>query len=447
MKKLVVAAFAAICAATSAHAQQPARVTDRDIVEAYQYMLGRWLVLRQENLDFKEGFKWNQIIHREPGGVDWANPNLDVAYSEAWVAVDEKSCTLVELPEIKGRYYTVQALNGWGEVTANINERNYSKHPFGKFAFCLKGAKGITLPKGTRRVDLPSKKSRILMRIELGANPAEAIALQKKTTMKATGSPQIDQAVVKPDFPNSKLPGVEGFEKTDEILASEADLNVGMVDVRDKARAVAKAAADPAQRSRIDEVVRKYAIPAFLGEIQKMGKAVNGWVHPRLVGNYRTDYVMRSIANYAGIWANNTKEVVYFAGQGLDGGQTYTQTYAKDALPGSKTRYFWSVIVVDGVDYKVIANPLNRYLLNKQSPLKFNDDGSLTLAFAPKQPDGIPEPNWLPTPNGKKYNMTYRFYGPSKDVTDGTYYPPPLVRISETQTEKFIRSLKKSTTK
>jgi hypothetical protein len=447
MKKLVVAAFAAICAATSAHAQQPARVTDRDIVEAYQYMLGRWLVLRQENLDFKEGFKWNQIIHREPGGVDWANPNLDVAYSEAWVAVDEKSCTLVELPEIKGRYYTVQALNGWGEVTANINERNYSKHPFGKFAFCLKGAKGITLPKGTRRVDLPSKKSRILMRIELGANPAEAIALQKKTTMKATGSPQIDQAVVKPDFPNSKLPGVEGFDKTDEILASEADLNVGMVDVRDKARAVAKAAADPAQRSRIDEVVRKYAIPAFLGEIQKMGKAVNGWVHPRLVGNYRTDYVMRSIANYAGIWANNTKEVVYFAGQGLDGGQTYTQTYAKDALPGSKTRYFWSVIVVDGVDYKVIANPLNRYLLNKQSPLKFNDDGSLTLAFAPKQPDGIPEPNWLPTPNGKKYNMTYRFYGPSKDVTDGTYYPPPLVRISETQTEKFIRSLKKSTTK
>jgi hypothetical protein len=247
--------------------------------------------------------------------------------------------------------------------------------------------------------------------------------------------------VVKPDFPNSKLPGVEGFDKTEEILASEADLNVGMVDVRDKTRAVAKAAADPSQRARIDEVIRKYAIPAFLGEIPKMGKAVNGWLHPRVVGNYRTDYLMRSVANYTGIWANNSKEVVYFAGQGLDGGQTYTQTYPKDALPGSKTRYFWSVIVVDGVDYKVIP----RYLLNKQSPLKFDDDGSLTLVFAPKQPDGIPDSNWLPTPTGKKYNLTYRFYGPSKDVTDGKYYPPPLVRTSETQTEKFIRSLKKST--
>jgi hypothetical protein len=133
--------------------------------------------------------------------------------------------------------------------------------------------------------------------------------------------------------------------------------------------------------------------------------------------------------------------------QNLDGSQTYTQTFPKDALPASKTRYFWSVIVIDGVDFKVIPNPLNRYLLNKQSPLQFNDDGSLTLVFAPKQPEGIPESNWLLTPNGKKYNMTYRFYGPTKDVADGKYYPPPLVRISETQAEKFFRSLKRSTTK
>ncbi|MGA7311256.1 MAG: DUF1214 domain-containing protein [Pseudolabrys sp.] len=442
MRKFILASFVAICAATSAHAQPARGIADRDIVEAYEYMLGRWLVLRQENLDFKEGFKWNQLIHREPGGVDWANPNLDVVYSEAWVAVDEKSCTLIELPDIKGRYYTVQALNGWGEVTANINERKYPKHAFGKFALCVKDSK-VNLPKGTLRINLPSKKSRILMRVELGANPAEAISLQKKTTMKVLGSPTIDEAVVKPDFPNNKLPGVEGFDKTEAILESEPDLNAGMIDVREKARAVAKAAADPAQRARIDEVIRKLAIPSFLGEIPKMGKVVNGWIRPRAIGNYRTDYVMRSITNYAGIWANNSKEVVYFAAQGLDGSQTFTQTYAKDALPQTKTHYFWSVVAVDGIDYKVIPNSLNRFLLNKQSPLTLSSDGSLTLVFAPKLPDGIPESNWLPTPNGKKYNMTYRFYGPSKDVTDDKYSPPPLIRTSETQAEKFIRSLKK----
>ncbi len=393
MRKLLLAAlatFAAIDIATPVFAQPAARLADRDIVEAYEYMLGRLLVLRQENLDFKEGFRWNEIIHRAPGGVDWANPNLDVIYSEAWIGLDEKSCTLIEFPEIKGRYYTVQALNGWGEVTANINERNFPKHPSGKFAFCLKKTVAV-LPKGTQRVNLPNPKSRILMRIELGAHPENAIALQKKVTMKATGKPVIDEAVVKPNFTNSRLPGVEAFDKTEEILASEADINPGMIDVREKASTVAKAAADRTQRARIDEVIRRQAIPAFHAEILKMGKAENGWMHPRVIGNYRTDYVMRTITNYAGIWANNSKEVVYFTGQGLDGSQSYTQTFPKDALPRTKTRYFWSAIVVDGTDYKVIPNSLNRFLLNKQSPLQFDDDGSLTLAFAPKQPEGIPE--------------------------------------------------------
>jgi hypothetical protein len=441
MKRFALATLAAIAAAGPACAQPAVRLADRDIVEAYEYMLGRLLVLRQENLDFKEGFKWNEIIHRAPGGVDWANPNLDVLYSEAWIGLDEKSCTLIDIPEIKGRYYTVQILNGWGETTANINERNFQKHPFGKYLFCIKGATPV-LPKGTLRVTLPSRKSRLLMRIELGAHPDNAIALQKKVTMKATGKPVIEEAVVKPNFTNSQLPGVEAFDKTAEIFASEADLNPGMIDVREKAIAISKAAADRTQRARIDEVIRKQAIPAFHNEILRMGKAENGWIHPRVVGNYRTDYVMRSIANYTGIWANNSKEVVYFTGQGLDGSQTFTQTFPKDVLPRSKTRYFWSAIVVDGVDYKVIPNSLNRFLLNKQSPLHFDDDGSLTLAFAPTLPAGIPESNWLPTPQGKKYNITYRFYGPTKDVTDGKYFPPPLVRISQTRTEQLIQNLK-----
>src|SRR5579864_3036982 len=108
-------------------------ISDADIGDAYLYLLGRLLVLHQKHLDFRDnGFKWNEVIHHEPGGVAWANPNLDVAYSEAWIGIDEHSCTIVEVPKIEGRYYTIQTLNGWGETTANINERNYPQHPFGK---------------------------------------------------------------------------------------------------------------------------------------------------------------------------------------------------------------------------------------------------------------------------------------------------------------------------
>ncbi|MCK8688457.1 DUF1254 domain-containing protein, partial [Pseudomonas umsongensis] len=81
--------------------------------------------------------QWNTLSHHKPGAVDWPNPNVDVAYSETWVAIDEHSCTLVTVPKINGRYYTVQFLNGWGETLANINERMYPKHPNGEFAACL----------------------------------------------------------------------------------------------------------------------------------------------------------------------------------------------------------------------------------------------------------------------------------------------------------------------
>jgi hypothetical protein len=279
------------------------------------------------------------------------------------------------------------------------------------------------------RVDLPNRKSRVLVRIELGADHAEAVALQKQITMKATGTPKIEKAVIEPTFTNNKLPGVEAFEKTEEVLASEDDINNGMVAVQDQARAIAKAAAaDPAERARIDDVIRKRAIPAFVAEIPKGGRAVNGWMRARVTGNYRTDYLSRTVANYSGIWANNGKEAVYFETQQIDGSQIHKQTFPADALPPAKTRYFWSMMMLDAVDRRVIANPLNRYLFNKQSGLELNADGSLTLVFAPRLPAGTPESNWMPTPQGRRYNLTYRLYGPAKDVADGTYYPPPLVR-------------------
>ncbi|MNH20422.1 hypothetical protein D3C79_801890 [compost metagenome] len=116
-------------------------------------MLGRLLVLRQQQLDFQQGMQWNQLVHRKPGAVDWPNPNLDVAYSEAWLALDERSCAQISVPKIVDRYYTVQFLNGWGETLANINERSQPDHPFGEFAVCLKDAK-VTLPAGVKRIDL-----------------------------------------------------------------------------------------------------------------------------------------------------------------------------------------------------------------------------------------------------------------------------------------------------
>jgi hypothetical protein len=432
-KRFAVAALVLATLVAPAIPAHAARLSDRDIIDAHHYLLGRLLVLRQEHLELKENFKWNEIIHREPVSVTWANPNLDVVYSEAWVAVEKNSCTIVEVPAIKKRYYTVQLLNGWGETVANINERNFPQHPSGLFALCLKGAQ-VKLPAGSQRIDVPGRKLRMLARIELGGDTSGALALQKQFKLYATGQPRVEPPVEITIFSNDQLPRVEAFNRADAILASEPDINPGMEGLQAKVRAVSKAARDVEELKRIDEVILKQAIPQFKAGLQKLGMTRNGWNRPARIGNYGSDYLTRSLVNYAGIWANNAREVVYFKtntdgkNQPLDGASVYTLTFPKSQRPESLTRYFWSLIVLDSVKYQVIENPHKAYLVNSQSKLYASKDGSVTLYFSAKLPDGVPPQNWLPTPAGQNYNLTFRFYGPRDNVASGGYFPPPLVK-------------------
>ena len=63
---------------------------ENDVVDSYLYLLARYLVIRQERVDIaEEGVDYNVIKYNELGKAEFVNPNLDVAYLEAWVAVDE----------------------------------------------------------------------------------------------------------------------------------------------------------------------------------------------------------------------------------------------------------------------------------------------------------------------------------------------------------------------
>lgn len=414
-----------------------AAYTDQDISDAWIYVLGRLLVLRQQKADLAEGFKWNEIVHRKPGEVDWPNPNLDVAYSEAWVAVDEDSCTIVTVPEIKGRYYTAQFLNGWGETVANINERTQAQRPAGDFALCLEGAT-VALPANTTRIDVPVKYLRMLARVELGDAWDQAIALQHKFALRATGAVEPPVLPDIQDFDQQHLPGVEAFENAAAVLDSERDINPGMEAVAAKVRAIATGIQDPAERARVDKVVREKA-QVDLGKASATighGTVKNHWVRPAVAGTYNDDWLGRSLINLGGIWANRLDEVVYYKGSldgdgvQLNGDHTYTLTFPADDLPPKYADYFWSVIAVDPVFSRVLPNPRNRFLLNRESGLKYNADGSLTLYFGPEKPADAPDSNWLPTPKGQDYRLTFRFYGPKGGVADGSYYPPPLVKQS-----------------
>jgi hypothetical protein len=74
--------------------------------------------------------------------------------------VDDRTPAILEIPEIKGGYYTAQILDEWGEVIAHINERTFPSKPYGKFALVKLDFRG-TVPIDAR-IELHSTKPKCL---------------------------------------------------------------------------------------------------------------------------------------------------------------------------------------------------------------------------------------------------------------------------------------------
>jgi hypothetical protein len=81
--------------------------------------------------------------------------------------------------------------------------------------------------------------------------------------------------------------------------------------------------------------------------------------------------------------------------------------------------------------YFFVANPLNRYSISVRQPLKYNEDGSLTLYIQNQSPGPEKEGNWLPAPAGKFYLMM-RLYWPKESdpsIIDGSWVIPPVRKV------------------
>jgi hypothetical protein len=77
----------------------------------------------------------------------------------------------------------------------------------------------------------------------------------------------------------------------------------------------------------------------------------------------------------------------------------------------------------------LVANPLNRYLLNAPMLPQFtrDADGGLTLYIQNESPGKAKEPNWLPAPKGPFW-MAMRLYWPTEEATSGKWTAPPVKR-------------------
>ena len=243
------------------------RFSDDEVVEAFVYLVARYLVIRQEHVDLtEEGVDYNTIKYNALGKAEFVNPNMDVAYLEAWPAVDEDTPVVLVVPEVIGRYHTAQVCDEWADIIVNINERNYPDHPFGGFVFCLAGT-DPEIPEDAVRVDLPSKKAKILARVERQGDDVTAVGLQHRFKIRKLAEPSIVSAVEIPMFTKDAPITVDVFSKpmVEEVLTSAVDGMPGADEHQATVRAIGElVASNETARAEVDEVIRTQAWPGLI---------------------------------------------------------------------------------------------------------------------------------------------------------------------------------------
>jgi hypothetical protein len=145
----------------------------------------------------------------------------------------------------------------------------------------------------------------------------------------------------------------------------------------------------------------------------------------------KNNYPYRMAAAVAGIYGNSKEEAMYpvlaadDTGKPLSGGSKYVVRFAPGQLPPANA--FWSVTMYEMPSSLLVANPLNRYLINSPMlpSLTKDADGGLTIYVQNASPGKSRESNWLPAPKGP-FLLVMRLYWPKQEALDGTWKAPKV---------------------
>jgi len=149
----------------------------------------------------------------------------------------------------------------------------------------------------------------------------------------------------------------------------------------------------------------------------------------------QNNYLYRMAGAVLGIYGNSKAEAMYPAyyvdatGAPLDGANAYTLRFAPGQEPPVNS--FWSITMYEQPASLLVANPINRYLLNSTMTDSFvrDADGGLTLYIQNTSPGADREANWLPAPAGP-FSVIMRLYWPKDAALDGSWTAPPMNRVN-----------------
>lgn len=373
-------------------------------------------------------------------------PNSDTPYSFLWMDLRAEPI-IVSMPKIEAnRYYSAQLIDLYTFNVAYLGSRAYGNDG-GTFLMAGPGWSGET-PPGIRDVTrFETEFAYVLFRTQLFnlGDLGNVKEIQKGYTAQT-----LSAFLGKPA--PAAAPAVAWLPPADNMLASPALFNYLNLMLR----------FCPTNPTEIDLMARfaklnigagkqfdfgklspemQQAVVAGLGDVKQDVEGEMQRVNAGEVGSadvfgtrefLKNNYLYRFMAAKLGLYGNTATEAIYIPyfvdakHQPLDASKTnYTFSFAKGQLPPAKA--FWSLTMYDGKTQFLVANPLQRYLLNSAmlNSFAYGADGSLTLHVQKDSPGPALASNWLPAPDGPFYQML-RIYMPEVEAQNGTWKKPSM---------------------
>jgi len=454
-----LATVLAVTAFTTAHAQTGVTPEEARAIakEAYVYafpLVDNYRVqhayfVDRDSPEFKA--PWNQLknIPRvfTPADTAVQAANTDTPYS--FVGMDLRAEPIVfTLPIIeKDRYFSAQLVDFYTFNFDYMGSRTTGNEG-GSFLVAGPGWKGEK-PKGVKKVfRSETELGMAWFRTQL-FNPGDidnvkkvqaGYKVQTLSAFLGQPSPKASPAIdfIKPLTPEEEKTSPEVFNILNfvlqfcptvpseiELMSRFAKIGIGAGKTFDASKLT------PEMKAAIEQgMADAWADFADLKKQIEAGKVTSGDVFGSRA-YLKNNYLYRMGAAVLGIYGNSKEEAIYVMyfidadGKPLDGASRYTVRFAPDQLP--PVNAFWSLTMYDMPAELLVANPLNRYVLN--SPMlpqfKRDADGGLTLYIGNESPGSDKEANWLPAPKGP-FAMALRLYWPKPAALDGQWKHPPV---------------------
>jgi hypothetical protein len=371
-------------------------------------------------------------------------PNFDTLYTCVWMDLTEEP-RILSLPDAKGRYYLAPTLSMWTDVIASPGWRTTGTGA-GDYAYVPPGWAG-TLPDGVVRVECSSRYLWMIGRTAAsGPDDYDAVhefqAGMKLTPLSQWGKDwKASAGTVDPSIDTKTAPLQQVADMSaKDFFAYGADLmklhppkNTDYSQVWRLARIGLIPGEDFTMTGLTDdqlESARKSGYSKIKAHSYQLGTEKDGWnLLLGTLGSYGIEYLQRASVALFGLGCNQLADAYYpvLADNIGPTTETYVLHFDKGQTPPAGN--LWSITLYDDKGFTV-PNSLNRGNLASHMDLNVNADGSTDLYIGANSPGKDKEPNWLPAPSDKAWNLTMRLYPPEQDAIDGTWTPPPLKKMN-----------------